>query len=67
MRKFCEDLKEHASKIINYEKKEIISLTYKGNKLYRNQKSLSDKNVKQSKIIVILLVNIEELLMMFAI
>ena len=67
MRKFCEDLKEHALKIINYEKKEIISLTHKGNKLHRNQKSLSDKKVKQSKIIVILLVNIEELLMMFAI
>ena len=26
MKKFCEDLKEHATKIINYEKKEMIPL-----------------------------------------
>ena len=29
MERFCKDLKEHAAKIINYEKKEMIQLTYK--------------------------------------
>ena len=32
MKKFCKDLKEHATKTINYEKKEMISLTYEENK-----------------------------------
>ena len=27
MKKFCKDLKIHATKILNYEKKKIISLT----------------------------------------
>ena len=27
MKKFCKDLKEHSTKIINYEKKKMISLT----------------------------------------
>ena len=27
MKKFCKDLKEHATRIINYEKKKIIALT----------------------------------------
>ena len=38
MKKFCEYLKEHATKIINYEKKEIIPLTYEENKSYKKQK-----------------------------
>ena len=29
MKKFCKDLREHATKIINYEKKKMISLTTK--------------------------------------
>ena len=29
MKKFCKDLREHATKIINYEKKKMISLTIK--------------------------------------
>ena len=29
MKKFCKDLKEHATRIINYEKKKIIPLTKK--------------------------------------
>ena len=28
MKNFCKDLKEHVTKIINYEKKKMISLTY---------------------------------------
>ena len=38
MKKFCKDLKEHATRIINYEKKKIIPLT-KGEKInYNDQK-----------------------------
>ena len=29
MKKFCKDLKEHATRIINHEKKKIIPLTKK--------------------------------------
>ena len=28
MEKFCKDLREHATEIINYEKKEMVPLTY---------------------------------------
>ena len=37
MKNFCLYLREHATKIINYEEKDIIPLTYKENKLYKNQ------------------------------
>ena len=30
MERFCKDLNEHATKIINYEKKEMIPSTYRG-------------------------------------
>ena len=35
---FCEKLKERAMKIINYEKKEMMPLTYDENKSYKEQK-----------------------------
>ena len=38
MKKFCKNLKEHATKIINYEKKKIIPLTRKEEKNYNTQK-----------------------------
>ena len=38
MEKFCKDLKEHATKITNYEKKEIIPLTDEENDSYKKQK-----------------------------
>ena len=38
MERFCKNLKEHATKIINYEKKEMIPLTYKENKSYKMPK-----------------------------
>ena len=74
MKSFCKDLKEHAIKIINYEKEEMIPLT-KINKInYIEIKyfvTFAKKNlvlmIKKSEIIMISLVNIEELLMMFAI
>ena len=37
MKNFCLDLKEHATKIINYEKK-IIPLTKEEKKIHREQK-----------------------------
>ena len=38
IRNFCLDLKEHATKIINYEKKEMIPLRKEEKKIYRVQK-----------------------------
>ena len=38
MERFCKDLREHARKIINYEKKEMIPLTDKENKSYESKK-----------------------------
>ena len=38
MKKFCEDLREHARKIINYEKKDMIPLTKKEEKHHNKQK-----------------------------
>ena len=38
MEKFCKDLREHAMRIVNYEKKEIIPLTDEKNKFYEEQK-----------------------------
>ena len=38
MEKFCKDLREHATKIINYEKKKMIPLTKKEEKNHNKQK-----------------------------
>ena len=38
MTKFCKDLREHARKIINYEKKDMIPLTKEEEENYNNQK-----------------------------
>ena len=38
MTKFCKDLREHATKVINYEKEDIITLTKKEEENYNNQK-----------------------------
>ena len=38
MKMFSKDLKVHATKIINYEKEEMIPLTYEENESYENQK-----------------------------
>ena len=35
---FCIDLKEHVTKIINYEKQEMITLTKEKKKIHREQK-----------------------------
>ena len=39
MKKYCESLKEHAIKIINFEKKKIISLTNKELESYANEEN----------------------------
>ena len=38
MKKFCKNLREHATKIINYEKKKVIPLTIKEEKYHNKQK-----------------------------
>ena len=38
MERFCKNFKEHATRIINYEKKEMIPLTDEENKSYKKQK-----------------------------
>ena len=38
MKKFCLNLREHAKKIINYEKKKMIPLKKKEEKNYNKQK-----------------------------
>ena len=38
MKIFCKDLKEHATKIINFKKQEMIELTYKEDESHKNQK-----------------------------
>ena len=59
MEKFCKDLKEHATKITNYEKKEMIPLTKKEEKRHNKQKvchickkgfSSDDSNKKHHKV-----------------
>ena len=37
IKNFCLDLREHATKIINYEKKEMIPLTKEENKIHNEQ------------------------------
>ena len=58
---FCKDLKKHVTKIVTYEKKKTIPLTYEENKSHHKQKisyickkEFSTKEEK-SKIIVILI------------
>ena len=55
MTKFCKDLREHATKIINYEKKDMIPLTKKKKKLIIIKKFVT--YVKKNLIKVI---NVEE-------
>ena len=77
MKKFCLDLKEHATKVINYEKKGMTPLTKEKKKIHCEQKvcyickksfSTDDGNKKYFKVrkINISQENIEELLMISA-
>ena len=74
MKKFSEDLRIHATKIINYEKKKVMPLTTEEN-IYHNKqkicyickKEFDISNKKHHKIIVIIQVNIEAQLIIFVI
>ena len=44
MEKFCKNLREHAMRIVNYEKKEMILITDEENKSYEKQKVTYVKN-----------------------
>ena len=74
MKKFCKDLREHATKIVNYEKKKMIPLTIKEEIDHNKQKicyickkefDKNDKKHYKVKIIVIIQENIEALLIIF--
>ena len=74
MERFCKDLREHAMKIINYEKKGMIPLTHEENELMQKKISADDnddydgddnKITIKSEIIVITLENLEEPLIVF--
>ena len=74
MKNFCLDLREHVTKIINYEKKEMIPLTKKEEKKHNKQEvcyickkyivpTITIKSIIKLEIIVTILENIEVLLM----
>ena len=77
MNYFCLDLREHATKIISYEKNEMIPLTkeekklivLQENALYAKERSLglmmTIKNIIKLEIIDTILGNVEVLLMIF--
>ena len=78
MKKFCEDLRKYATKIINYEKKEMIPLTIEEKKniafrklvIYAKKNSVPItmiENTIKSEIIVITLENIVALFITFVI
>ena len=56
MKNFCLDLREHATKIIDYEKKEMIPLTKKEKKSLINKKF--DIYVKKDLVLMIVIRNI---------
>ena len=77
MENFCLHLREHATKIINYEKKEVIPLTKKEDKKHNKQEVChickkrfstinNKKNIIRLEIIVTILETIEVLLMISA-
>ena len=82
IKRFCSDLKELATKIINYKEKEMIPLTDNENKFYEEQKNVTyvkkgfvmikmkKRNLNYTKkleIIVIIQENLEEVLIAFVI
>ena len=82
IKRFCSDLKELRTKIVNYEEKEMIPLTDKENKFYEERKNatyvkksfvmikMKKRNLKYTKkleIIVIKQENLEKLLIAFVI
>ena len=78
MKRFCIDLRKHATKIINYEKTEMIPLTNEEQNYIVRKKyviyvktdlvlMMTIKIIIKSEIIVITLEDIEEVLMIFSI
>ena len=75
-KKFCKDLREHSTKIINYEKKKMISLTTK-EEIYHNRQKIcylckkefdnNDKKQQKVRITVTTQENIEVQLIIFVI
>ena len=69
MKKFCESLREHLLKIINFEKKKMIPLTHEEYESYLNQIKcpICKKNIEKLKTIVIWQVNTEVLHIVYVI
>ena len=78
MKNFCLDLRDHATKIMSYEKNEMIPLTNEERKIHRRQKNITYakkdlvqmmtiKSMIKSEIIVTTQGNIEKLPMIFVI
>ena len=78
MKKFCKDLREHATKLINYEKKDMIPLTKKKRNTIISEKFvtyaqknliqiISIKNTIKQKVIVIIRENIEVQLLIISV
>ena len=78
MKNFCLDLRDHATKIMSYEKNEMIPLTNEERKIQRRQKNITYakkdlvqmmiiKSMIKSEIIVTTQGNIEKLPMIFVI
>ena len=77
MKNFCLDLKEHATKIINHEKKEMIPLTKKEEKKHNKEEvviyvkkdlvpTITIKNIIRLEVIVTILGNMEVLFIISA-
>ena len=70
MKKFCKDLREYATKIINYKKKKMIPLTTE-EKIHYNEQDICYickkviKSIIKKEIIVIIPENIEVLLIIY--
>ena len=54
MRMFCESLREHGIKIVNFEKKKMIPLTSEECKSYLNEINKSSSNINTLMIKIIL-------------
>ena len=78
MKKFCEDLKKHVKRIINYEKKEMLPLAKKEQKMHDEAKAcyickkdlvlmLTMKSIIKPETIVIIQENTETLPLVFVI
>ena len=58
MERFCKDLKKHATKITNYEEKEMIPLTEEENKSYKIKNKKYVTYAKKGLILIMIIKSI---------